>query len=73
MNRGDIPDQFVYSKNLAEIADEIYFHVQNRNLNKTKSDLHALNGAIFLLKSGKWSTPFNLKRQRASNNLVKRK
>ena len=68
LGRGDIPKQVTSSKKLDEIAYEIYFHVKNRDLNKTKSDFHALNAAISLLKSGKWSTPFELKRQRVNES-----
>ena len=66
--QGDIPRQLMRSKSLDEIAYEIYFHVQNRDLNKTKSDFHALNAAVLLLKAGKWSTPFELKRQRSNES-----
>ncbi len=48
---------FNNGKSIADIVLEVQFHVENRDLSKTKTALHALNAAKGMLKKGLWQTP----------------
>ena len=48
---------FKEGRTIQDIIVEVQFHVKHRDPNKTKTDLHALNAAKKLLKSGQWGRP----------------
>ena len=52
-----VPGIIFRNKSITDIVEEVKFHVEHRNLNKTKSAVHALNAAKAMLKAGRWRTP----------------
>jgi|SRR6185312_5128032 len=52
---GDIPTRIFGSNE--ELADQVVFHIRNRDKKKTRSARHAYNSAIKLIKDGRWQKP----------------
>jgi hypothetical protein len=57
IEQSPIPEIVFRNKEIVDVVEEVKFHVLNRNPDKTKSALHALNAAKAMLKAGIWTTP----------------
>ena len=62
---------FRQGKTVNDLIAEIEHHVINRSLEKTSSDLHALNSAKAMLLAGTWATPKKFVWARTKESLLR--